>query len=121
MQSAFVIAIALTGLGCQNKSLGRESTARRSSSIRLDVAPVRLHEPVPAATPLHRPIPVTIQTALRPTDVSDVLSNALATRLRSTLCSFVLGHDPDMTHGSRDRGLGLRRSMPANKDPISGC
>ena len=106
MQGAIVMLMALSGLGCDNPSSHLDDLPTSGSPIvSRDVNPV----PTPT-TPLpysRSYVPVSGDTEIADTTHSSVL--------RSTLYSFVLGHDPDVMtareieasaygYGYRDQG-----------------
>ena len=85
--------IALTGLGCQNKSSDLSDVSagyqRRIATPAVTTAAIR-------ATQLHRRIPVTTRGVMA--TMSRMSTRPIGdANCVSTLCSFVLGHDPDVS------------------------
>ena len=106
MQGAIVMLIALTGLGCDNPS-------SRSNDLPTSVSPIVSPDvnPVPMPT---SPLPYSRSyvSVSGDTEIADTTHSSI---LRSTLYSFVLGHDPDVMtareieasaygYGYRDQG-----------------
>lgn len=89
MQTAFVMAIALTGLGCQNKTQDLSDYPPTYSAIGTTEP-----SPYPRYT-----TPSSYSGYYQRTYSNDV-SDVYPTRwdaMRSTLCSFVIGRDPEVT------------------------
>jgi hypothetical protein len=97
MQLSLVMMLAITGLGCHNKtSVGIDAV--QATDYQVDSAPLASYQgsgssPSSYAAPTPYPdIPSRLYTKnLRPQPTD------WHAEIRSTLCSFVLGHDPDVT------------------------
>jgi hypothetical protein len=88
MQAAIVVAIALTGLGCQNKE--DESN---------DIPPVFSSINDTEATPYPQYTSASSYSGFYPRNFSDDVSDVYPTHwdaMRATFCSFFLGRDPDV-------------------------
>jgi hypothetical protein len=88
MQGAVVMLMALSGLGCQNKISDSGEIPAVVSPI---VSPVANPAPVATTPPAY---PQYLVPGSGDTETADTTHWGV---LRSTLCSFVLGHDPDVT------------------------
>jgi hypothetical protein len=88
MQGAIVMAIALAGLGCQNKSC--DDGGAPLSYMSIDGAATN---PYPTFTPPSAPSG--LYKRIYNDDISDVYPTHWDA-IRSTIWSFVLGHDPGM-------------------------
>jgi hypothetical protein len=87
MQGAMLMLMALSGLGCQNK-IG--DSGELPAAVRPIASPAA--NPAPGAiTPPPYP-----QYSVPGSDDTETADTTYWGVLRSTLCSFVLGHDPDV-------------------------
>lgn len=97
MQAAFVMAIALTGLGCQNKSTDLGDIppvfTRETQPVYSSVETLGTHPYPSYASP-------SSYSGYYPRSYVDDISDVYPSHsdvLRATLCSFVLGRDPGVT------------------------
>jgi hypothetical protein len=101
MQAAFVLAFALTGLGCQNKSNELSDgppvfSAAEPSAPNPDSGAVGTTVP----NPYPRYTTPSSYSGYYRRNVNDDVSDVYPTHwdaVRSTLCSFVIGRDPEVT------------------------